>query len=59
MYTNDARHEKTDHPSFGMTPTFREYDLWSQKTQNAKKSVSYQKKDGHDLKVYFLVTHLK
>ncbi len=21
------------HPSFGMTPTFREYDLWGQKTQ--------------------------
>ncbi len=24
------------HPSFGMTPTFREYDLWSQKTQILK-----------------------
>ncbi len=24
------------HPSFAMTPTFREYDLWSQKTQILK-----------------------
>ncbi len=24
------------HPSFGVTPTFREYDLWSQKTQIVK-----------------------
>ncbi len=60
--TFDLRHEKTDlkvfvvvirchttraHPSFGMTPTFREYDLCSKsKDSNSKKSVSYQKKDG-------------
>ena len=35
------------HLSFGMTPSFREYDLWSQKTQILKKSVSYQKKATH------------
>ena len=40
--TCDAHHKKTDlrvfvvaraHPSFGMTPTYREFDLWSQETQ--------------------------
>ncbi len=46
-HIHDAHHEKTDlkvfvgvfgraHPSFGMTPTFREYDLLSQKTQILK-----------------------
>ncbi len=28
--------EKGAHPSLGMTPTLREYDLWSQKTQILK-----------------------
>ena len=55
------------HPSFGMTPTFREYNRWSQKTQILKKSVSYQKNDGRGhfwydndkyLEVCFLVTHI-
>ncbi len=32
------------HPSFGMTPIFSEYDLWSQKTQIWV--YLYQKKDG-------------
>ncbi len=34
------------HPSFGMTPTFREYDLWRQKTQILKSQYHTKKRMG-------------
>ncbi len=49
------------HHSFGMTPTFREYDLWSQKTQILKsrpRPSFFWYDNDKDHKVCFLVTRL-
>ena len=38
--------KKDAHPSLGMTPTFREYDLWSRKTQILKSQCHTRRRMG-------------